>query len=80
MEKRELKRVGQLRPHKGHTLFKYTVATGRLVKVDQENIKKVSTGKSIVMAEEGCIYITALNLKNAIKKIVERYKSEPVTE
>lgn len=67
-----LKRVGQIRPQKGHTLFKYHVPTGKLTKVklleqDTEN----KTKSKAVIAEQGCIYVSSLNVKNAIKKIAQ---------
>jgi hypothetical protein len=71
--KKELKMVGQIRPQRGHTLFKYTVATGRLVPMVNQNKTFEKQHRRVVLAEEGCLYVSALNYKNAIKKIVAQF-------
>lgn len=67
-EQKSMKLVGRIRPHKGHSLFKYTNATGRLVKMEEFNDKS-SGKKKVVIAEEGNLYVSALNIENAIKKL-----------
>jgi hypothetical protein len=71
--KKELKKVGQLRPHRGHTLFKYTVATGRLIPIKTDGNEDMKKNRRIVLAEEGCLYVSALNLKNAVKQITRQF-------
>lgn len=71
--KKELKKVGQLRPHRGHTLFKYTVATGRLIPMVNQNKTLEKQHRRVVLAEEGCLYVSALNLKNAVKQITRQF-------
>lgn len=72
------KHVGTMKPHRGHTLFKYNTNTGELTRaefVEQEaDYSRVIEGKNptknkVVRAEEGCIYVSALNLKNAVKRL-----------
>ena len=72
------KHVGTMRPHRGHTLFKYNTETGELTKAefkkqDANFLEEVGIAKKdktrIVEAEEGCIYVSALNIKNAVKRL-----------
>lgn len=77
----ESKMVGQIRPDKGHSLFKYNKISGKLTKEEipksQARVVINAGGKSMikketkVQAEEGCIYLTALNLANAVKKLAK---------
>jgi hypothetical protein len=64
---------GSFKPKPGHKLFKYNHLTKEideakyeLLPADFKNPKKVK--KKVVM-EEGCSYISALNKKNALKKL-----------
>lgn len=68
---KSFKRVGQIKPHRGHRLFKYTVATGKLSPVPLLHPDQGKSNKKAVIAEQGHIYISALNIKNAIKKIAQ---------
>lgn len=83
-QKKELKKVGVMRPHKNHTLFEFNKSTGivRKAKFDNEHelnhvrlsefLKPISVNKKVLIKED-CIYIPALNLKNAIKKIAKNF-------
>lgn len=70
--------VGRIRPSKNHILYKYDKKDGSLKRIEAEPAKVIDwsekglkfSNKS-VKAEEGCIYVTALNLKNAIKKLAK---------
>lgn len=73
--KRELKYLGTLTPHKGHKCFEYEVETGIIREAQFEEVTvnfaqamkgDVSVRKKIIV-KEGCIYTTALNVKNAVK-------------
>jgi hypothetical protein len=76
--------VGRVRPKRNHTIFEFNVAEKTVkiasFKVDKvinfENVAKgnVSQNKEID-GKEGCIYIPALNEKNAWKKF-EKYLRE----
>lgn len=64
---------GSYKPKPGHKFFKYdhaakelTEAQYELLPADFRNPKKIR--KKVVM-EEGCSYISALNKKNALKKL-----------
>ena len=63
----ELKNSQRLR--KGHTLYKFEVATGKL---SEAEIKEAADGgRRTVVIEKGCTYFSALNKKNAIKKVMK---------
>jgi len=66
MDSKKPNKVGELRPHKGHTVFQFNTVTGKLslavVGVDENNKKSIKV-------EKDCIYVSALNRKNALKKL-----------
>jgi hypothetical protein len=64
--------VGIMKPYKGHTIYKYNTQTNALVKADFN--KEFSNGDKSLIAEEHCIYLSSLNIKNAVKKAV-KYQS-----
>lgn len=70
--------LGSLRPQKGHKLFECNLLTGivneakyhnRKDTIHYNSIKYVETKKLIIHPD--CIYIPALNVKNAIKKFTK---------
>lgn len=70
---------GSLKPHRGHTLFKLDLSTYEISKAKFETqdvhytdvvAKKRKKNKKIIK-EEGCIYISALNINN-LKKVIKR--------
>lgn len=70
---------GTFKGERGHTLFKFdpstneiTIAEYELLPADYRNPKKVK--KKVVM-QAGCQYVSALNKKNAAKKlgVLEKY-------
>tara|TARA_R110000851_G_scaffold37244_3_gene96352 strand:- start:2106 stop:2417 length:312 start_codon:yes stop_codon:yes gene_type:complete len=81
-QKKEEKKVTTIKPHRGHTLYEYNVETKDLVEatfqktdVAYEDIQK---GKNLarrkVIMKGGCIYISSLNKKNALKKLSKHYE------
>lgn len=81
--KQEKKEVfqGSLKLFSGHTLFEYNIDTNVLSKAKYEyqnvNFKDaqkgiISTKRKIVM-NKNCVYIPALNVKNAIKRYAKNY-------
>lgn len=81
-KKYQLEKLGTLTPHKGHTLFQINLETGEVTvaefeRVDVElsrlgaaaNYKKVARK---VIQKKDCIYISALNQKNAIAKFARQ--------
>lgn len=78
----ERKKVGFIRPSKGHSLFSYNKLTGKLEKIETKSQAKLvvnAGGRQMIKKEtqvdinENCIYVTALNLQNAVKKISKYY-------
>jgi hypothetical protein len=83
--------LGSLRPQKGHKLFECNLLTGivneakyhkRKDTIQYNRIEYIETKKLIVQSD--CIYIPALNLKNAIKKFSKeknqnKYFTKPAT-
>jgi len=73
----QLKKVGQVRPFRGHKLFKVNKVTLEILEVeyvapDTISFAEAAKGKKVkkkVIAEEGFAYFSALNKKNVIKKI-----------
>ena len=66
------KLVGHLKPHKGHTVFKYNKKTAELSKAVFDQIEEETSNKRITI-EEDCVYVSALNVKNAIKRLAKHY-------
>ena len=73
--KRELKYIGTLTPHKGHKCYEYEIETGVIREAEFEEVavnyadaaKGVMSVRKKLIVKDGCIYATALNVKNAIK-------------
>ena len=64
-----------IKPHKGHTLFEANLLTGELIiaQYEQTNAlypvgKVVTAIRKKVLAKKDCVYISALNHKNAQAK------------
>jgi|GEM_PF-2617850 len=73
------KLIHSIRPHKGHTLFEINPVTGKCVPAVFESIDttfplnkaaaKIKIGvRKKVIAKPDCLYISALNKKNALIK------------
>lgn len=70
----ELKFVGSQKKNKGHILFSYNEKTGEWKQAEikrnvEIGIDGVPVYKTDVTKEPNCIYIQALNLKNAKKRL-----------
>jgi len=78
--KRGIEYIGTLKPQKGHTLFEMNVVTQEIVIAKFEDIvidfnsalKGNYSKKQKVIINPNCIYVTALNKKNAAKKFLEK--------
>lgn len=78
--KKEHKFMGSMKPQPGHTLFEINLITGVIVKaiferkdISFEEAKtKNYVAKSKVVMKENCVYISALNEKNAMKKFIKQ--------
>lgn len=77
-KKTSLQKVSSIRPHRGHTLFEFNFKTKELIKAEFETQTvryDPKTGGTVplnkkVIINENCIYISALNKQNAVKKIL----------
>ncbi len=70
--KKELKHIGSLKPHKGHTCWELDLKTGNVIPavfdtaaVAYESPTEI---RKKLIVKENCIYATALNKKNAFKQ------------
>jgi hypothetical protein len=75
-EKQEFRFVGKIMRKPGHTLFAYNTETEELSIVDIErkvsiNFNGKATYSSKAIAQKGCVYVYALNKKNAIKHLIK---------
>jgi len=72
--------IGSIRPHQNHSLFEYNIQSGEisLAKFTESDIHfnggDVGQIKKKVIIKEGFIYTSALNTKNAKKKIAKLLK------
>jgi hypothetical protein len=77
-QEKQLKHIGQIRPHKGHKLFEVDQKTGVVREAEYEktdihysqDLNKAKRSNKVVV-KEGCFYLTALNLNNACRKYLK---------
>lgn len=70
--------IGTIRPHSGHTLFEINAVSGDIAPAEFEvstavysaNSKGLVRRKIVIKAN--CVYISALNKKNAIKQLLRQ--------
>lgn len=55
-----------IRPQKGHSLFELNVKTGIISNI-QANLTAAGSNRKKLITQPHCLYITALNKKNAAK-------------
>lgn len=75
--KKEHKKIGSIRPHKGHALFKMN--KDGIFKVTENEFEKYfdyekRITKKKLIVEEDTVYVAALNMKNAIKKFSKLFQ------
>jgi hypothetical protein len=71
--KKELKLLGSLNPQRGHKCFEVNTITNEVSEAEffEDYVAMFSSSyerKKKLRVKENCVYITALNKKNAIKK------------
>jgi hypothetical protein len=67
--KKELKKIGTIKPHRGHSLFKMN--SEGVFKVEENEFEYyyvIGKKKKKLIVEDNTLYVSALNKKNAIKK------------
>lgn len=75
-QEKQLKHVGTMIPHGGHTLWELDIKTHRVTKAEfqEQYVDFVAASKGEiahkkkVVVKDGCDYELALNLKNAVKR------------
>ena len=76
-QQKEEKLIGKISPERGHTLFEINESTKEIKKAvfesqtitfEQAKSKFLTPSKKVLI-NKGCVYISALNEKNAIKKL-----------
>ena len=80
----EFRFVGSVRRVRGHTIFSFNWKTGEWKQAPLQREAKVGMDgkpvfKTIVAREPNCVYIQALNLENAKKRLrrdIERWKKK----
>lgn len=77
-------KIGTIKPHKGHTLFEADLANSvirkaTIRKVDADIGPYLNGNKHIevalnkaVVVQPGCVYISALNIENAKRKLIKQ--------
>ena len=63
-------RVDSIIQHKGHTLFEINPVTGKCKVAEYEQVDATLSGSvhKKVIAHQNCVYVSALNKKNALIK------------
>lgn len=77
--KKKERLIQRLWPHRGHTLFEFDRSTGKMVPAEyaEQDVvvnwkdKQNPQPKRKVIIKEGCLYISALNKKNAFKQLAK---------
>ncbi len=77
--KQEYKLLGRIRLKRGHSLFAFNVNTAQLKRVELKRevmigMKGEQIKRSKAFQEPDTIYITALNAKNAFKKVFQHFQ------
>lgn len=80
--------VARIEPHPGHTVWEFNLDTGEIVEAQFKSvsIESVAIGKGLnqtgnstvrktIEPKGNCLYCSALNKKNAIRKFVPMYES-----
>lgn len=81
-EERQEKFIGQILPYSGHKVFSLNKVTGELkeakftkIAIDFSDAKAGQiSGHKRIDVEENCVYCSALNKKNAIKRFEKMLK------
>jgi desulfoferrodoxin (superoxide reductase-like protein) len=78
-QKFQQKHIGSIHPHRGHTLFEVNLATGEIEPAEFQQQDYVvgsdinsGGGRKKVIMKPDCVYISALNKRNALKKFMNR--------
>jgi hypothetical protein len=89
-QKQEFKKIGELRPMKGHKLYEINTVSGEITLAEYKSPEKTvhlfdvinesgSLRKEVIQKKD-CIYISALNIKSAKKRYESRKGSASMNE
>ena len=71
-QQKELKLVGQIKPHRGHTVFELNLVTNIITPAEftQQDVTfgQAQLPNKRIIVKQDCIYLAALNETNARKK------------
>jgi len=60
--------TGRIEPHSNHKLFEVHLTTGKIILAEFERILHwEQKPKKTVLVKKDCVYVSAMNIKNAIK-------------
>jgi hypothetical protein len=71
---KELKLKGQMKPKRGHKLFEYNTKLNELQLAKFEP-KEIGQNKKVIIRKD-CVYVTALNKKNAVKRLMPNHSNQ----
>jgi len=62
--------IGRIEPHANHKLFEVDLITGKIVLAEFERTMSwKQNAKKTVLIKKDCVYISSMNIKNAIKHL-----------
>lgn len=83
-QKKTKKHIGVLLPGDGHKVYEFNKLTFelRVAEYEKQNVEYSSKKKQnrTVKVKENCVYLTALNEKNAVKKVHKTFKNIPLVK
>lgn len=75
---KKITHIGYLKPHKGHKIWEFNTKTGHIAIAEMESVPhnpftKGRSGlpegpKKKLITKENCVYVSAMNIENAVKK------------
>jgi hypothetical protein len=84
-QEKKRKFIGRIKPNKGHKVFEFNTKTFELrvaeveesdtISLDDSLSTKNGTSKKSIITKDDCVYFSALNRKNALKKIEKSIKN-----
>ena len=81
-QEKQVKFLGSHTPKRGHTLFEVEIATGKInIAILEGEVVLDNNGQPTLskrlLAKEGHAYVSALNKKNALKKLFQPTQQQP---
>lgn len=78
-QEKEIRLLGSIVPHDGHTLFELEMQTGKIARAEfmtgtmkyTEAFEKTKAKSKKVLVKQGHLYVSALNMRNAAKNFAK---------